>query len=107
MGYLHEKRMKDELNEVKNRLDERITRLEKALEEASKPRENEPAENTVKEEVNKGKVSVMILPVQSYVNMLVLENAEIRPVGRVAWLNGKDPKIKFAPSTNALFIIRP
>ena len=25
MGYLHEKRMKEELNEIKNRLDERIT----------------------------------------------------------------------------------
>ena len=37
MGYLHEKRMKQDLNEVKNRLDERITRLEKALEEASLP----------------------------------------------------------------------
>ena len=51
MGYLHEKRMKDEMNEIRNRMDERITRLEKALEEASKPRENEPTENTVKEEV--------------------------------------------------------
>ena len=59
------------------------------------------------EEKRKGKTSVMILPVQSYVNMLLLENVEIRPVGRVAWINGKDPTIKFAPSTNALFILRP
>ena len=59
------------------------------------------------EEKKNGKTSVLILPVQSYVNMLLLENAEIRPVGRVAWLNGKDPSVRFAPSTNALFILRP
>ena len=39
-------------------MDERITRLEKALEEASKPKENEPAENKVKEEVNKVKEDI-------------------------------------------------
>ena len=54
----------------------------------------------------KGKTSVLILPVQSNVNLLLLENAEIRPVGRVSWINGKDPSVKFAPSTNALFILR-
>jgi hypothetical protein len=59
------------------------------------------------EEKKNGKTSVLILPVQSYVNMLLLENAELRPVGRVAWLNGKDPSVRFAPSTNALFILRP
>ena len=57
-------------------------------------------------EQQKGKTSVLILPVQSYVNMLLHAKAEIRPVGRVAWVNGKDPSIKFAPSTNALFILK-
>ena len=59
------------------------------------------------EEQKKGKTSVMILQVQSYVNMLLENGAEIRPVGRVAWVNGLDPSKKFAPSTNALFVLRP
>lgn len=58
-------------------------------------------------EQKKGKTSVLILPVQNYVNMLLQAEAEIRPVGRVAWINGKDPTKKFAPSNNALFILRP
>lgn len=33
-----------------------------------------------------GKTSVLILPVQSYVNMLLQAGAEIRPIGRVVWL---------------------
>ena len=57
-------------------------------------------------EQQKGKTSVMILPVQSYVNMMLNAKAEIRAVGRVSWINGKDPTKKFAPSTNALFILR-
>ena len=58
-------------------------------------------------EQQNGKTSVLILPVQSYVNMLLQAKAEIRPIGRVAWVNGKDPAKRFAPSTNALFILRP
>lgn len=57
------------------------------------------------EEQQKGKTSVLILLVQSYVTLLLNAGAKIRPVGRVRWLNGKDPNKKFAPSTNALFIL--
>ena len=55
MGYLNEKKLKHDLKEMQDRIDERLARLEKFMEEASKPRENEPAENTVKEKINEVK----------------------------------------------------
>lgn len=58
------------------------------------------------EENKKGKTCVLILPVQSYVNMLLLAGAEIRPVGRVKWISAINGKQDPAPSTNAVFILR-
>jgi hypothetical protein len=57
-------------------------------------------------EQKKGKTSVLILPVQSYVNMLLQAGAELRPVGRVAWIEADTGKKWPKPSNNALFILR-
>jgi hypothetical protein len=58
------------------------------------------------EENKKGKGSVIIAPVQSYVNMLLEAGAELRPVGRVRWLEADTGQPCKSPSTNALFILR-
>ena len=58
------------------------------------------------EESKKGKTSVFILPVQNYVNMLLLAGAEIRPLGRVTWIDTRTGKPMKAGSNNALFILR-
>ena len=49
MGYMSERKLKGEIERMRKEMDERIKRLEDSLEEASKPRENEPAENKEKE----------------------------------------------------------
>ena len=51
MGYMSERKLKGEIERMRKEMDERIKRLEDSLEEASKARDNEPAENKVKEEV--------------------------------------------------------
>ena len=51
MGYMSERKLKGEIERMRKEMDDRLKRLEDSLEEASKPRENEPAENKVKEEV--------------------------------------------------------
>ena len=58
------------------------------------------------EEQKKGKTSVLILPVQSYVNLLLDAGAELRPAGRVKWIDAISGKRDPAPSCNALFILR-
>ena len=58
------------------------------------------------EEFKKGKASVLILPVQSYVNLLLEAGAELRPVGRVKWISAITGKPFPNPSNNALFILR-
>jgi hypothetical protein len=58
------------------------------------------------EEHKKGKGSVLILPVQSYVNMLLEAGAELRPVGRVRWLDARTDRECLNPSNNALFILQ-
>ena len=58
------------------------------------------------EEQKKGKTSVLILPVQSYVTMLLEAGVEIRPVGRVRWIDVNTGQRSKSPSTNALFILR-
>jgi hypothetical protein len=58
------------------------------------------------EEHKKGNASVLILPVQNYVNMLLLAGAELRPVGRVNWLDARNQRVNPHPTTNALFILR-
>ena len=59
------------------------------------------------EEQKKGKTSVLILPVQSYVNLLLEAGAELRPAGRVKWIDAISGKRDPSPSNNALFILRP
>lgn len=62
------------------------------------------------EEAKKGKQSVLILPVQSYVNMLLEAGAELRSAGRVNWISadtGESWKGYNAPTSCALFILRP
>lgn len=58
------------------------------------------------EESRKGKTSVFILPVQNYVNMLLLAGAEIRPLGRVNWLDARTGKKMGSGSNNAIFILK-
>lgn len=58
------------------------------------------------EEQSKGKTSVLILPVQGYVNLLFAARAECRSVGRVKWLDAETGKPASSPSNNALFILR-
>ena len=58
------------------------------------------------EEQQKGKTSVLILPVQGYVNYLVAAGAELRSVGRVKWVDALGGGRDKQPSNNALFILR-
>ena len=58
------------------------------------------------DEAKMGKTSVFILPVQNYVNMLLLAGAEIRPLGRVNWLDARTGKAMQAGSNNAIFVLR-
>ena len=51
MGYMSERKLKSEIERMRKEMEERLNRLEDFLEEASRPRKNEPAENKVKEEV--------------------------------------------------------
>lgn len=58
------------------------------------------------EEQAKGKSSVLILPVQGYVNYLVAAGAELRSVGRVKWIEADTGERCKNPSNNALFILK-
>lgn len=59
------------------------------------------------EENKKGKSVVLLLPVQSYVNLLLEAGAKLRPMGRVKWIevNSKEP-LK-GPTSVACFILKP
>jgi len=59
------------------------------------------------DEQKKGKTSILILPVQSYVNLLLEAGAELRSAGRVKWIEADTGKRFKSPSNNALFILRP
>jgi sugar-specific transcriptional regulator TrmB len=56
MGYLN--KMKNQYEKSLNDLKERIDKMEKVINEASKPKPNQPTENKVKEEVNKVKEEI-------------------------------------------------
>lgn len=56
-------------------------------------------------EQKKGKTSVLILPVQSYVNLLLEAGAQLRPMGRVRWIEANTGKPCPNPTTMALFIL--
>jgi len=58
------------------------------------------------QEQKKGKTSVLILPVISLLNMLFEAKAEIRPVGRVKWINAETKERWKNPSNCAVFILR-
>ena len=59
----------------------------------------------IKEQV-KGNSSVVVLPTPSYVNLLIEANAEIRPLGRVAWISAITNKPMKSPSSITLFYLK-
>jgi hypothetical protein len=58
------------------------------------------------EENKKGKQVVLIIPVQSYVNLLLEAGAELRSMGRVKWIDAISQKECVGPSSVALFVLR-
>jgi hypothetical protein len=58
------------------------------------------------EEHKKGKKVVFLLPVQSYVNLLLEAGAEVRSSGRIRWLEADTKQPSRSPSPIACFILR-
>jgi len=58
------------------------------------------------EEQKKCKSSVLVLPVQSYVNLLLEAGAELRSMGRIKWLEIDTLKETKQPSPICCFILR-
>lgn len=58
-------------------------------------------------EHQKGRGSVLVLPVQSYVMHLAAAGAEIRSLGRVRWLEADSKKPVSSPSPICAFILHP
>jgi len=58
------------------------------------------------EEHRKGKQVVLMLPVQSYVNLLLEAGAEIRSAGRVRWLEADTKQPSRSPSPIACFVLK-
>jgi len=54
----------------------------------------------------KGNSSVLVLPTQSYVNLLLESGAEVRSLGRVQWLSGRTHKPMQSPSPITLFYLK-
>ena len=52
-----------------------------------------------------GNGSVVILPVPSYVNMLIEAGAELRPLGRVAWLEAETKEPWKTPCHVTAFVL--
>ena len=59
------------------------------------------------EQQEKGRTSVLVLPTQSYVNLLLEAGAELRSLGRVRWLEVETKKPMPGPSPITMFILRP
>jgi hypothetical protein len=59
------------------------------------------------EENKKGKGSVIIIPVQSYVNLLLEAGAELRSMGRIRWLEVDTKQPCKSPSPICCFILPP
>ena len=57
------------------------------------------------EEQNKGKTSVLILPLDNWVKLLLNAKAEIRVVGSHDWIHTKDKTRRKAPRPSFLFIL--
>ena len=58
------------------------------------------------EEQENGKTSVLILPMDNWVRLLVEAKAEIRSVGAHDWINTEDGSMRKAPRPSFLFILR-
>jgi hypothetical protein len=58
------------------------------------------------EEHKKGKKSVLIIPTQSYVNLLLEAGAELRSVGRVRWRECDTDEPCKQPSPITMFILK-
>ena len=54
-----------------------------------------------------GKTSVLLLPAQSYINLLLEAGAELRSAGRVAWLETETREPSPSPSPIVCAILRP
>ena len=58
------------------------------------------------EEQKKGKTSVLILPLDNWVRLLVENGAEIRSIGAHDWINTADGTRRKAPRPSMLFILK-
>lgn len=58
------------------------------------------------EEHKAGKSSVLIIPVQSYVNLLLEAGAELHSLGRVRWLEAETGEPCKGPSPICCFVLR-
>ena len=52
------------------------------------------------------KESVLLLPVQGYVNLLLEAGAELRSLGRVRWLEAETKEPQSNPSPICCFVLR-
>jgi len=59
------------------------------------------------EQYQKGRGSVLVLPVQSYVMLLAQAGAEVRSLGRVKWLEADTGEPMKGPSPICAFILNP
>jgi hypothetical protein len=59
------------------------------------------------EESKHGRGSVLLIPTQSYVNLLLEAGAECRSMGRVKWLEASTGEPQPGPSPITAFILRP
>lgn len=57
-------------------------------------------------EQEKGKTSVLILPLDNWVNLLIKAGAEIRTVGSHDWIHTKTKERKRTPRPSILFILK-
>lgn len=57
-------------------------------------------------EKEQGRSSVLMLPVQSYVNLLIEAGAELRSAGRVRWLEADSGEPCRTPSPIACFVLK-
>lgn len=58
------------------------------------------------EENKKGKTVVLMIPTQSYVNLLLEAGAELRSAGRVRWLEAETKEPCKSPSPITCFVLR-
>ena len=59
------------------------------------------------EQQQKGKCSVILIPTQSYVNLLLDAGAELRSMGRVRWLEVNTKEPWKGPTSITCFILKP